>query len=308
MASSRSGPAGLEALLDTLRRAPGHATRKPRAAVQAAVRQLLVRASQPAAPRGDGHERRQYRVDDLARAAGTTTRNVRAYQERGLLHPPRRVGRTAVFDDSHLARLKLITSMLDRGYTGAHIAELLGAWREGRDLADVLGLERLVRPWAADEPTTMPLREVHDLVGDGASLDRLVQAKLVEPRATDAVVQRPQLLRAFAEMRGHGMPMSVVLDLHERIAGQLDDVSRVLVAAGARQVADQLPAAGELDEQDVTALVETMLRFRTLALDSATATLAHAIEQRIEALLGDYLAGLAGIAEPGDGSDEAVTG
>ena len=30
----------------------------------------------------------EYRIDDLARAAGTTARNVRAYQERGLLPPP----------------------------------------------------------------------------------------------------------------------------------------------------------------------------------------------------------------------------
>ena len=45
-----------------------------------------------------------YRIDDLARAAGTTVRNVRAYQERGLLPPPRREGRVALYGDAHLAR------------------------------------------------------------------------------------------------------------------------------------------------------------------------------------------------------------
>ena len=30
-----------------------------------------------------------YRIDELAREAGTTVRNVRAYQDRGLLPPPR---------------------------------------------------------------------------------------------------------------------------------------------------------------------------------------------------------------------------
>jgi DNA-binding transcriptional MerR regulator len=30
----------------------------------------------------------EYRIDELAREAGTTVRNVRAYQERGLLAPP----------------------------------------------------------------------------------------------------------------------------------------------------------------------------------------------------------------------------
>lgn len=303
--SARSGPSGIEALLDAIRRAPVQATRKPRAAVQSLVRQLLVRASQPAAP-SPATERRQYRVDDLARAAGTSVRNVRAYQERGLLHPPERVGRVALFDDSHLARLKLITSMLERGYTSAHIAELLGAWQEGRDLADVLGLERLVRPWASDEPTTMPLREVRELAGDGASLERLVQARLVEPRGADAVVQRPALLRAFAEMRGHGMPMADVLDVYDRTVGPLEDASRVLVAAGARLVADRLPERGNLDDADIPGLVEAMLRFRTLALDSATATLAHAIEQRIETLLAEYLSDLAGLTS--DKATEADAG
>ncbi|MFB9386717.1 MerR family transcriptional regulator [Pseudonocardia petroleophila] len=36
---------------------------------------------------------REYRIDELAHTAGTTVRNIRAYQDRGLLPPPRRVGR-----------------------------------------------------------------------------------------------------------------------------------------------------------------------------------------------------------------------
>ena len=32
-------------------------------------------------------------IDELARRAGTTTRNVRSYQTRGILPPPRMVGR-----------------------------------------------------------------------------------------------------------------------------------------------------------------------------------------------------------------------
>jgi hypothetical protein len=52
------------------------------------------------------------------------------------------------------------------GYTSTHIAELLTAWANGEDLADVLGLERLIRPWAADEPATTTLRQVRALAGD----------------------------------------------------------------------------------------------------------------------------------------------
>jgi DNA-binding transcriptional MerR regulator len=83
----------------------------------------------------------EYRIDDLARAAGTTVRNVRVYQDRGLLPPPRREGRTGIYGEAHLARLRLIGQLLERGYTFAHIGEFLEAWQRGRNLTDLLGLE-----------------------------------------------------------------------------------------------------------------------------------------------------------------------
>src|SRR5204863_6803631 len=71
----------------------------------------------------EGRAVAEYRIDDLARAAGTTVRNVRVYQDRGLLPPPRREGRTGLYGEPHLARLRLIGQLLEKGYTFAHIAE-----------------------------------------------------------------------------------------------------------------------------------------------------------------------------------------
>jgi DNA-binding transcriptional MerR regulator len=62
----------------------------------------------------------EYRIDDLARAAGITARRVRAHQERGLLPPPEKRGRDGYYNDSHLVGLKLIDSLLSRGFTTAH--------------------------------------------------------------------------------------------------------------------------------------------------------------------------------------------
>jgi DNA-binding transcriptional MerR regulator len=81
----------------------------------------------------------EYRVSELARAADTTVRNVRVYQDRGLLPPPRRQGRIGLYSEEHLARLKLIGRLLGRGYTFATIGELFSAWHSGQDLADSLG-------------------------------------------------------------------------------------------------------------------------------------------------------------------------
>lgn len=294
MPRQRQAAATLDSMLSAVRREAAHATRLPRAALEAAIGQLLRTAAPHPPPAGARRDAKQYRIDDLSRAAGTTVRNVRAYQERGLLHAPHRVGRIAVFDDSHLARLKLITSMLDRGYTSANIAEMLTAWENGDDLADILGLERLVRPWAADEPTTMPLGEVRELAGGEADLKRLIADKLVELRGKDAVVHRPRLLRAFAEARDYGVPMDRMLSVHEQIAPMLDEIGRILVAAGARQVAAPLPAVDQVTERNINDLVTMLLRFRALAMESVMATLEHSIDRRIETMLADYVAHLAG--------------
>src|SRR5438477_13008706 len=79
-------------------------------------------------------------IDELARAAGTTVRNVRVYQDRGLLPPPERRGRLGLYRPDHLRRLRLVLRMLGRGYPLAAIRELGEAWEEQRDIGPGLGL------------------------------------------------------------------------------------------------------------------------------------------------------------------------
>lgn len=67
-------------------------------------------------------------------------RTVRFYRERKLIPPPRREGRIAWYDDHHLARLRTIAALLERGHTLNGIAELADAFDHGRDVGDLLGL------------------------------------------------------------------------------------------------------------------------------------------------------------------------
>ncbi|MEV3906030.1 MerR family transcriptional regulator [Mycobacterium sp. NPDC050551] len=86
----------------------------------------------------------EYRLEELADLSGVSARNIRAYRERGLLDPPRRSGRSALYGDSHLAQLDTINQLLRRGFNSAHIAEFFAGMRDGADLADILGLQRAV--------------------------------------------------------------------------------------------------------------------------------------------------------------------
>lgn len=88
----------------------------------------------------EGREHREYRMEELAKEAGITVRTLRFYRERGLIPPPRREGRIAWYDDHHLARLRTIAGLLERGHTLNGIADLAATFESGRDVAEVLGL------------------------------------------------------------------------------------------------------------------------------------------------------------------------
>ncbi|MFL6060834.1 MAG: MerR family transcriptional regulator [Marmoricola sp.] len=287
MAAPSLNVPAVDAVLESLRRGQRQLARDPRGTVDAAVRQLLsLGRARSAEPEG-----KTYRIDDLARASNVTVRNIRAYQERGLLHAPRREGRVAIFDDSHLSRLKIITSMLERGYTSGHITEMLTAWEGGQDLADVLGLESALVPARLDDsPETMTLAQVRDLAGDKESLQRYLEVGLVEVKGAKALVRRPGLLRAFAEMRGFGTSTEALVRVHSEVSMSIDGITRALVDEAVRQVGDRFLSEVTPSSAEIGELVATLTRFRELATTAVMATFAESMERTIEDLLSTYLA------------------
>lgn len=276
-------------VLANLRRAPKRVRRQSREVIETAVSQLFdaaVRHPQGSPVSGE------YRIDDLARLAGTTTRNIRVYRDRGLLPPPLRVGRIALFNDTHLTRLRLITSMLDRGYNIAHVREMLSAWEEGKNLGDVLGLESaIVGTWTTEKPETIPLSDAQRLIGDAAAFDRLVGLGVIRVDGAQATITRPKLVEAFNEIRGYGVSMDKLIDLHEQIVPLVDQISELLVRAGAEHVADRVKPGEALPaDTEIAELITMLVRFRTQAVASVTATLASSIESTIESLVSSILA------------------
>jgi DNA-binding transcriptional MerR regulator len=277
-------------ILANLRRAPMRVRRQSRDVIETAVSQLFDAAVRH--PHG-ATSAREYRIDDLARLAGTTTRNVRVYRDRGLLPAPLRVGRIALFNDTHLTRLRLITSMLNRGYNISHVHEMLSAWEEGKNLGDVLGLETaLVGTWAAEKPQSMPIGDAHRLIDDPRAFDRLVAMGLIRIEGTNATLTRPKLIDAFTEMREYGMSLDTVIDIHRDVVPLIDQISAILVRAGAEHVATRIKPGEALPEDtEIAELITMLVRFRTQAVASVTATLASSIESTIESRVSRLLSG-----------------
>ena len=181
--------------------------------------------------------------------------------------------------------------MLDRGYTSAHIHEMLNAWEHGHDLADVLGLEHaLLRPQLDDPPATMGLVAARELAGGPGELDKFIDAGLAERRGGRVRVLRPTLMAAFSEMREFGMDNDTLIKLHLEIVPAVDKISQLLVTAGATHLAPRFVTDAPPTSTDVDDLVTMLTRFRTLGMTAVAATLAASIENTIEGLLTDYLA------------------
>lgn len=82
----------------------------------------------------------RYRIDELARLTGTTVRNIRVFQAKGIVRPPRLEGRTGYYGEWDRLAVGATLRLQDRGFSLAGVSKLIEAWREGDTLADVLGL------------------------------------------------------------------------------------------------------------------------------------------------------------------------
>jgi DNA-binding transcriptional MerR regulator len=235
----------------------------------------------------------EYRIDDLARAAGTTARNVRAYQERGLLPPPEKRGRVGYYNDSHLVRLKLIDSLLSRGFTTAHIQDFITSWETGNDIAEVLGLENtLTERWAQGETMRVPRELVGDVLGahDDAVIERLVSMSLARIEGNDCVLTEPELLKGFAELRQFGFSLGHLLDVHADTELLMRQVAVRIIGEAKNQItADH--GEGWMPEGDEIAVATDMLqRMRTIGTRSVQIALARAMDQALQDELGAYVA------------------
>ncbi|GAB2621530.1 MerR family transcriptional regulator [Streptomyces capparidis] len=235
---------------------------------------------------------REYRVGELARAAGIKVRNLRYYQERGLLPPPRREGRVAWYRGEHLARLRVISELLGRGHTLNGIGELLAAWEQDSNVADVLGLERVMtEAWSHEEPVTLDRAAVRRVYGDQLTEENLRRAVALGYATVDGdsvtVVSR-RLLDGSAALVREGVPLSAVLEAAARLQEQVDAMAGLFVAlVGTHVVGDlgerPLPAA------EIHRISEVVARLRPVAGDVAGAAFARAMEGRVRAEFGDVL-------------------
>lgn len=240
--------------------------------------------SGPGQPAADRQAAAEYRIEDLAHASGATVRTIRAYQDRGLLPTPERRGRANVYRDTHLARLRQIADLLDRGYTLASIKELLEAWDTGRGLGGVLGLVAEVHgPWTDEQADRISRDELNLKFGgtpDDEAVAEAVDLGVLEPipgRGDEFLVPSPQELAVAVELHAAGVPLSAISGHLRELRGQVEQIaSRFLEFTTehvfARYLGHRPPT--DSDAADAAAMVR---RLRPLAQQTVDAELARAM-------------------------------
>lgn len=258
-----------------------------------------------AAMSAQGHE---MTIDQLAARVGMTVRNVRAYASRGLIPPPRLVGRTGYYGQAHVHRLQLVRDLLDRGYTLTAVEKALEHHPEVSDshALDLLGLlaHPLARPEEPEETTI-------DALARMANVDRLAEQGLIDELVAVGLVVRldeervrlvhPVLVRAGAQALALGMSRATVLGFLGQLTDATDVVARTFVDAFREEVWAPFREAGMPPEEWPRLLksIEALLPIASQAVVASfrtrlAATIESALGEEIAALSGEELAGIDG--------------
>src|SRR4051794_36986275 len=187
-----------------------------------------------------------WRIDELGQRSGLSVDTIRYYQREGLLEPPVRRGRTAVYGAAHLHRLEQIRELQSRHLSLAAIRGLLATQRLGlaeslfaagegdytrsqlaasahvdKDLVDELERAGVLRSPGdlgresyddADARLLTAIRQMLDL-----GLPRQLVVRLGELYATQFEAMQDQVLELFTR-GGDVLANSELAEFHERIA------------------------------------------------------------------------------------------
>ncbi len=195
----------------------------------------------------------EYRLNELAEISGVSVRNIRAYRERGLLDPPRRVGRSAFYDDYHLSQLRTINQLHRRGFNTAHIAEFFASLRDGTDLADILGIQRAVLGPKTEADGRQASADTAGIGADSDEVRRLVSYGLARVVDGGVIFTDPAARQVMARSSDQLAAVRALLHIVETTRDAVDALAAQFVQTlgdymTAHFGADHTPTPDNVDE------------------------------------------------------------
>jgi DNA-binding transcriptional MerR regulator len=223
-------------------------------------------------------------IDELARVTGTTVRNIRAHQSRGLLPPPEIRARTGYYGPEHVARLRMIHAMQAEGFRLDAIARLLE--HPGAAAEQILKFGRaLLRSFGDAVPEFVTSTELAERFG--GRLDRRVLRKaerlgLLRPLGDDRwEIRNPTLIAAGEQLFAMGIPLTHAIAVAEKINQHTRAIAKAYVRLFQSDVMGSNAPASR-SEADWEHLNDALERLRPIAVEAIRAGFEQAMADLIE--------------------------
>jgi DNA-binding transcriptional MerR regulator len=241
-------------------------------------------------------DERELTVDELAARVGMTVRNVRAYAARGLLPPPRMVGRTGYYGREHVARLLLVREMLADGFSLTMIERTVASAPAAASPATLALHRALLAPWLPPEPEETTAAELAARAGvpeDDALIDQLVELGVLTRLAGGRLrVLDPPLLAAGLQVAALGIPRVDLIAAQARVNALVREIARTYVQLYVRTGWREFVDAGSPPEQ-IDAVRTTVQRLQPAAAQALLASFRTEMAAAVETALADELSRLA---------------
>lgn len=189
----------------------------------------------------------EYTIDELAAHTGVPSRTIRFYQARGVLPPPKRRGRIAVYDEVHAERLRTVSALQGKGLRLQAIREVVSD--EDRDA-------EAVRKWFGVDPSNGESEELlpallseEDLrrhLGNPSqgALNRLVRRGAIDRQGSGAelryCVVTPGLLELARRLAKAGVDLETAIRLQEILERRFARAARDVVGCAIGKLRSRL--------------------------------------------------------------------
>jgi DNA-binding transcriptional MerR regulator len=249
----------------------------------------------PRSRRSAAGDERRFTIDELARRAGMTVRNVRAHQSRGLLPAPDLRGRTGYYSSDHVARLELVKDLQADGFTLDSIKRILERAPDGA-VGEVLDFTRAAAAAFSDEqPIVVNGRAMAERWGEQLTpelvtrIERLGFARPLGDGHYEMV--SPSLERASKELAELGVPLETAVEIIATLRKHSEAVAKAYVKLFLEHILRPLEEGGVAQEQwsELSAALE---RLRPLATKSLVAAFQVVMTEQVERALERELARL----------------
>jgi len=157
-------------------------------------------------------------VEELSSRTGISVRNLRFYTTKGLVPPPTKRGRTAVYNGEHVARFELLQELQGHGLSLSAIERFFAGIPKDATREQIALHRTTLRPLASSEPAMVSRRQLESRAGRRLTeddLDRLTALGGITLAEDGRYALSEGRMRAALDTIDRGIPTSIALACDE---------------------------------------------------------------------------------------------